>query len=70
MNFFLIGFIVIASVFVLPESIFNKYNLDRRKIALVGMIALGISAAILVWNNWQFFFLFAVVYYVYQRFIK
>ncbi len=70
MTFFVIGFIVVASVFVLPESVFNKYELDRTKIAMVGVFALGIYALILIYYHWQFIFLFAVIYYIYQRFIK
>ena len=65
--FFLLGFIVIATVFVLPESIFISQNIDRKKVLYVGIWSLSIAGLIFIFHNLWFIVLAILAIYIYNK---
>lgn len=68
--FFIIGFLVIASVYVLPESLFSRNDIDRKKVVFAGFSALSVGLLIFVFHNFWFLSLLAVAIFIYYKFIK
>lgn len=68
--FFILGILVIASAWLIPQGFIDRHDINRKKVLYFGLSLFTVGALILAFQNFYFLFLLILAVIVYIKYIK